>query len=199
MSDFESMIKSIKQYNPTAAMEVVHNEKLSQDFLYVYVRGASRKIMVFEEGNEIKPVATVLYSIGSSTVNISSLEVDEKFQRNGIGTSLMQTILAHGDCLGATRLKGSATPINTIKDVSSFAEDNRQQEQQAINSFYSANGCHFIEGQTYTTDGEKFEQMWKSGEKIKSLPEDLILLTSAIVETEPSKIQNHPKTVGKNI
>lgn len=57
---FESLINNIKQYTTSAIFAVVHNPNLGTDLLYVYTRGASRKILVFDKTENLRPIAKLL-------------------------------------------------------------------------------------------------------------------------------------------
>ena len=190
---FEPLINNIKQYTTSAIFAVVHNPNLGTDLLYVYTRGASRKILVFDKTENLRPIAKLLYNIGSHTINLSSIEVEEEYQRNGIGSSLMQLMLAHGDSLGATNLYGMAKPINNIKGITIVGKDCMQEEFGAIKQFYCANGCTFDAETDPYSDEYDFSQSWQGGEKIKSLDDNLLEFACQILAKEPT-LTHKPKT-----
>lgn len=193
-NQFESLINNIKQYTTSAIFAVVHNPTLDTDLLYVYTRGASRKILVFDKTKDIKPIAKVLYNIGKYAINLSSIEVEEDYQRNGIGSSLMQLMLAHGDSLGATELHGMAKPINNIKGITIVGKDCMQEELCAIKQFYCANGCTFDEETDIYADEYDFSQSWQGGEKVKDLDDNLLEFACQILSKEQT-LTHKPKTL----
>ena len=137
------------------------NKKLDKQFVLIAVNGIHQRIAIFDALAEMKKVATILYSNRGNKTFVSSFEVNENYQQNGLGRLLFEIALTHADILDITMLYGDAEPINNIKGISNNENSTFEEEQQAIISIYKKLGC------TVNPIDNRFVQKWKSGEKIK--------------------------------
>ena len=157
---YEKLKQTITKLIPSAVMEEVFIEKLGKPLLFVCFEPNIRTLRVYNSNslNEEVKVAEIRYRIGEDSVYISSFNVDEKYQQMGIGRTIFEFAMAHGDAKGATKVYGTASPTDPIKGVSDeFDESNYEKEVEALKTIYGKLGCVFI-------DSENFVRKWHHGE-----------------------------------
>ena len=105
-NDINIFIDQIESVSPDQTAVIFKNQNLQRQFMLVAVKGIHNKIMLFDELNDMFEVATILYSVHGKKIYLSSFEVDENYQQNGLGRLLFETAATHGDILGATEIYG---------------------------------------------------------------------------------------------
>lgn len=173
MERFNELIKTIKQYMPSAICECVNLKNFDKPLLVVAIKGSKHKIMIYDSPDIAKEIAEISYSNNKKDMFLSTFEVNEQYQQKGLGRFLFNLAVAHVDSTGTSRLYGQANPTNNIKGVSNVEGKTFNHEKQAIIEVYKKLGCHV------GFDGN-FEQTWKPGEKIKNANELIIYLAQKI-------------------
>ena len=173
--------KSIKKYNPNYYTNFVTVDGFSRPLLLVAIKGASRKIKIYDDMRGLDNVAIIRYSMNGDRLFISELEVSFDYQRHGIGKMLLELAIAHGDELGAKSMFCHAFPTAQIKGVSQYGY---KAEVDALTKFYQSAGCQIKRLADNST--KMFVQTWTNGEKIDNAKLNIQILAQSITEHESS-------------
>ena len=186
--NMNEFIEEIECVSPDQTAILFKNQKLDKQLVLIAVNGIHQRIAIFDALAEMKEVATIIYSNRRNKTFISSFEVDENYQQNGIGRLLFEIALTHADILDITMLYGDAEPINNIKDVSNIEGKTFEDEQNTLIKIYQKLGC------TINPIDNRFVQKWKSGEKIKQASSLVSKVAYLLAEKDVySKDQNQPQ------
>ena len=180
LSEIEKYIaKFAKNY---IAMQI-YNEKLDKNILYLYLKQSKHILQVFDENYGVKEIARIDYVVNDKGVYISDFVVEEDFQRNGIGKSLFNIAMAHGDAQGAKLVYGTAAPISGIYGVSN-EEDSFENEKKVLMQIYTKLGCKFDTQINLDNSESRFYQVWASGEKLSELNQQCKLFLNRMISKE---------------
>lgn len=168
----------LKKFNPNLISLKVQNKKLNKPLLLVASKTSKNKIMLFEESMGSNQIAEISYSKNGNSMFISSFEVNENFQQNGLGRFLFDLASAHLDLLGVTKLYGEANPTNNIKGTSSNENVTFEEEQAKIIEIYKKLGCKF------PNSDNRFTQEWESGKKIEKADATIESLAYKLAERD---------------
>lgn len=142
MKNFKNeIIEQINCITPDQTAIEFQNKNFDRSFLLMAIKGFRYRLLIFDETSDMTQIAELLYSVRGNKIYISSFEVNENYQQNGLGRMLFEIAMTHGDILGATRIYGDADPINNIKGVSDNENATFEDEQQAIFTIYQKLGC----------------------------------------------------------
>ena len=173
---YKSIEQSIRKYIPDAVIDLVNVEKLKKELLFVSTKPNIYSLKVFDEFSGLDQVAEIRYSINGSSVYISSFVVNEEYQQKGIGKMLFEYALAHGDCMGASRIYGTASPTDPFKGVSSKDDSEYTYDKEVITlkAIYKKLGCRFIDNENFMYTWEQNKKMDKVNPKIKNMIEKCV-------------------------
>ena len=169
-------------------IKFTHNN-FDRPFLLIAIKGSHQKLLIYDELFNMTKVGEILYAIRGHKVYISSFEVNEDYQQNGIGRLLFNLAATHGDIENATFIYGDADPINNIKGVSGQEGVTFEDEQQAIFKIYQKLGC------TVNPETHGFYQVWKLGEKTKQASPLVLEIANILAEKDGFSLtdQNQPQ------
>ncbi len=186
--NLNEFIERIDHVSPDQTSVIFKNHKLNQHFVLMSIKGSHNKIMILNPEDDFCDIATILYTARGNKTFISSFEVNEDYQQNGLGRLLFDIALTHADILGITNVYGDADPINNIKGVSNQEGITFEDEQQAIIKIYQKLGC------TFEPESHRFYQEWKSGEKIKQANPLVLTVSNILAEKDGfAPGQNQPE------
>lgn len=175
--------KSIKNYNPNVITKIIGFEKLNKSVLFVYSRGASNKVQLFDDVNGLNEIGMIGYSRTDNTF-ISALEVKKHYQGNGVGRFLFEFALAHVDILGVTSAHGEIMPTNDIKGVKLKGIGSHTAHKLKLVEIYKKLGCT-IDDIAIADDGyPSFTITWKKGERFNNSNIKIQDLVAEVVEKQ---------------
>lgn len=167
VEELEKLQDIIGKINNSVRTYIIFNRKLNKPFLLAAVTKKSSKISLFAAGFGVSSVATLKYTIKPDRIFISSFEVNKQFQRNGLGKTIFNLALAHGDLEGATNAYGHAMPIDDIKGVPN-TENYYEATQRVLYKIYEKLGCEF----DFYGDNNTFTINWQSGDRFENLQDE---------------------------
>lgn len=181
---FLEIENSIKSIALSAIVNPVQNHKLGRNILMVNLSGTHSSILIYDETKGMSEIGTMRYTIRGGKVFVSEFEVHEEFQGLGIGRTMFEFALAHGDAMGATYAYGYAKPTNNVKGVSVQGKNMFKEEQKAIMEVYKKLGCSFDNPQNEGTIDKIFEQRWLTGEKTGNVSEEIKPILMQVVQRD---------------
>jgi len=156
----ESIIRGV----PTAVVGVKKVDKMGKNLLFAAFRKNIWIVRVYDESKGLDEIAEIRYNFNENSIYISSFNVSEEYQQNGIGRMIFEYALAHGDAMGANRVYGTASPTDPFKGISSKDESEYtyDKEVEALKTIYKKFGCRFI-------DDENFVKVWEPKSQIAKI------------------------------
>ena len=174
--------KSIKNYNPNVFTRIIDFEKLNKSVLFVYSRGASNKVQLFDDVNGLNEIGMIGYSRTDNTF-ISALEVKKHYQGNGVGRFLFEFALAHVDMLGVTSAHGEIMPTNDIKGVKPKGKGSHTAHKLKLVEIYKKLGCA-IDDIAMDDGYPSFTITWEKGERFNNTSIQIQELVTEVVEKQ---------------
>ena len=189
MENFENFVNKIKNCVKDVTFEIMRNNSLNQDLLFVFLSGATNCILVYDGNHSINEIAEIRYVARNGKCFISTFECDENFQGNGIGKTIFNLALAHADALNIGNAYGYANPTNNIAGVSE--EENFEKEKQALYTIYEKLGCTLKDVEVFENRAmeKRFEQTWTHGDKLRNLSKKELVFVKKIVNLEKNLSQ----------
>ena len=188
-NSLNEIIEQIECVSPDQTAIEFQNKNFDKPFLLMAIKGSHHKLLIYDETLDMTQIAEILYAIRGHKVYISSFEVNEDYQQNGIGRLLFNIAATHGDIENATFIYGDADPINNIKGVSDKEGVTFEDEQQTIFKIYQKLGC-IVNPETHG-----FYQVWKYGDKLKHADPFVKNIATILAEKDGFSLteQNQPQ------